>query len=358
MTVQSSSSRFATTALVHGILVLYDVRRINLCDCHQPNSSSNLEHFKMSASASPPVSTSTPLKDTAESLTVPTSSHKRESSLGIAWVGKNETIAGQDSIAPLKINDSLLEEYASKESTTLEELIGTRVSFTCPSQNSLGPTRAMAILTSGGDSPGMNSALRAVVRVGIYYNMKPYAVYEGYQGLVEGGDKLKEITWNDVSGIHCKGGTIIGTARCKEFRTNEGRMKACENMVIRGINNLVVIGGDGSLTGANIFKEEWKGHVERLLKDSVITTEQAAACGYLNIVGLVGSIDNDMCGTDMTIGADTCLHRILEALDCLTSTAASHQRSFVLEVMGRHCGYLAQMTAIAGGEIVVGVCVQ
>lgn len=305
-----------------------------------------------SSTPDPPKSTSTPAPlKTAESLTTKASqspAHVRVTS-GIAWLGSNETVPGHQSIAPLKINESLLEEYATNEAT-LEELVGTRVSFTCPSHGGLAPGRAMAVLTSGGDSPGMNSALRAVVRVGIYYCMKPYAVYEGYQGLVEGGEKLKEISWNDVSGIHCKGGTIIGTARCKEFRTNEGRMKACQNMVTRGINNLVVIGGDGSLTGANLFKQEWKGHIEQLLKDGGITAEQAAACGYLNIVGLVGSIDNDMCGTDMTIGADTCLHRIMEALDCLTSTAASHQRSFVLEVMGRHCGYLAQMTAIAGGR--------
>ncbi len=314
------------------------------------NAEHEIEKTRLKMSLSVP-KTSTPLK-TADTLSEPSKAvhgHERQPS-GIAWVGSNETVPGQQTIAPLEINESLLEEYASNE-TSLDKLVGTRVSFSCPSQSSLAAGRAMAVLTSGGDSPGMNSALRAVVRVGIYYSMKPYAVYEGYQGLVEGGDKLKEITWNDVSGIHCKGGTIIGTARCKEFRTSEGRMKACENMVTRGINNLVVIGGDGSLTGANLFKEEWKGHVERLLKDGAITPKQAAACGYLNIVGLVGSIDNDMCGTDMTIGADTCLHRILEALDCLTSTAASHQRSFVLEVMGRHCGYLAQMTAIAGGEI-------
>lgn len=279
---------------------------------------------------------------------------ERRMSVGIAWVESSEPMPGQEPVVPL--DTSAFDRVSSNDSMPTGELMGTRFSFAqCAMQDepSLAQAykgRAMAVLTSGGDSPGMNPALRAIVRVAIFNNMKPFAVYEGYQGLVEGGDKLKEITWNEVSGIHCRGGTIIGSARCKEFRTVEGRLKACENLVKKGINNLAVIGGDGSLTGANIFKEEWNGHVKQLLKSKIISQEEATKYGHLNIVGLVGSIDNDMCGTDMTIGADTCLHRIMEALDCLTSTAASHQRSFVLEVMGRHCGYLAQMAAIAGGE--------
>lgn len=195
----------------------------------------------------------------------------------------------------------------------------------------------------------MNAALRAIVRVTIANDMKAYAIYEGYQGLVEGGDKIREITWGMVSGIIHKGGTVVGTARCNEFRQREGRLKAAENLIKKGINNLAIIGGDGSLTGANIFKEEWAGLVKELKEKKRITEIEADKCSYLNIVGLVGSIDNDMCGTDMTIGTDSALHRIIEAVDCLTSTAASHQRSFVLEVMGRHCGYLALMAGIAGG---------
>ena len=209
--------------------------------------------------------------------------------------------------------------------------------------------KGIAVFTSGGDSQGMNAALRAIVRVGIFNHYKVFAVYEGYQGLVEGADKMKEMSWLSVSNIIQFGGTIIGTARCQEFRERPGRLKAAKNLIKNEINSLAVIGGDGSLTGANLFKQEWKGLVKELLEKGEVTQEEAAECSYLNIVGLVGSIDNDMCGTDMTIGTDTCLHRILEAADCLTSTAASHQRSFVLEVMGRHCGYLAQMAGIAGG---------
>lgn len=291
----------------------------------------------------------------ASLLTTPIKRSERKISDGIAWGDSSEPVPGQELVGPP--DASAMDRTSTiNESNQPGELRGTRFSFVQSiAARDLAriqgkSERAMAVLTSGGDSPGMNPALRAVVRVAIFNKMKPYAVYEGYQGLVEGGDKLKEISWNDVSGIHSLGGTIIGSARCKDFRTVEGRAKACENLIKKGINNLVVIGGDGSLTGANLFKEEWKDHVQKLLEKKAISEEEAVKFNHLNIVGLVGSIDNDMCGTDMTIGADTCLHRILEALDCLTSTASSHQRSFVLEVMGRHCGYLAQMTAIAGGE--------
>ena len=218
-----------------------------------------------------------------------------------------------------------------------------------PMLKKVDKSKAIAVFTSGGDSQGMNAALRAIVRVGIFNNFKVFAVYEGYQGLVEGADKIREMSWQSVSNIIQLGGTVIGTARCKEFRERSGRLRAARNLVKNGINSLAVIGGDGSLTGANIFKQEWAGLVKELLEKGEVLQEEAAGCSYLNIVGLVGSIDNDMCGTDMTIGTDTCLHRILEAVDCLNSTAASHQRSFVLEVMGRHCGYLAQMAGIAGG---------
>ena len=209
--------------------------------------------------------------------------------------------------------------------------------------------KAIGVFTSGGDAQGMNSALRAITRMALFNHIKVHAIYEGYQGLVEGGDKIKELDWSSVSGILHRGGTIIGTARCKEFRERAGRLAAAENLIQRRINSLAIIGGDGSLTGANIFKSEWTSLLQELVETSRVTQEQAASCGYLNIVGLVGSIDNDMCGTDMTIGTDSALHRIIEAVDCLTSTAASHQRSFVLEVMGRHCGYLALMAGIAGG---------
>lgn len=230
-------------------------------------------------------------------------------------------------------------------------LVGTKVVFPKSLQNqSMTPKqKAIGVFTSGGDAQGMNSALRAITRMAIFNDMKAFAIYEGYQGLVEGGDKIKELSWSSVSGIIHRGGTIIGTARCKEFRERAGRLAAAENLVKKEINNLAIIGGDGSLTGANLFKSEWTGLLQELVESKRVTQESASACSYLNIVGLVGSIDNDMCGTDMTIGTDSALHRIIEAVDCLNSTASSHQRSFILEVMGRHCGYLAQMAGIAGG---------
>uniref|UniRef100_A0ACB8FVY2 Uncharacterized protein n=1 Tax=Sphaerodactylus townsendi TaxID=933632 RepID=A0ACB8FVY2_9SAUR len=146
-----------------------------------------------------------------------------------------------------------------------------------------------------------------------------------------------------------KGGTVIGSARCKAFRTREGRLKAACNLVKRGITNLCVIGGDGSLTGANLFREEWSGLLDELARKGEIDDEAVKKYSYLNIVGMVGSIDNDFCGTDMTIGTDSALHRIIEVVDAIMTTAQSHQRTFVLEVMGRHCGYLALVSALACG---------
>lgn len=146
-----------------------------------------------------------------------------------------------------------------------------------------------------------------------------------------------------------RGGTVIGTARCKSFRTREGRLQAAKNLLECGIDRLVVVGGDGSLTGADLLRQEWKDLVVELAAQGAISPETAAQHPYLSIAGLVGSIDNDFYGTDMTIGADTALHRITTALDQISSTAASHQRTFVVEVMGRNCGYLALMGALAGG---------
>ena len=206
--------------------------------------------------------------------------------------------------------------------------------------------KSMAVLTSGGDSQGMNSAVRAVVRMGRYLGCKVFFVKEGYQGMVDGGDHIVEAHWKSVSGIIHKGGTFIGSARCQDFRDRAGRLKAAKNLIDRGITNLVVIGGDGSLTGANCFRNEWSGLVEELVSTNQITPEQATLNSHLNIVGMVGSIDNDFCGTDMTIGTDSALHRIIDAVDCIIPTAHSHQRTFIMEVMGRHCGYLAMVAAI------------
>ncbi|XP_030917555.1 ATP-dependent 6-phosphofructokinase, platelet type isoform X2 [Geospiza fortis] len=195
----------------------------------------------------------------------------------------------------------------------------------------------------------MNAAVRAVVRMGIYVNAKVYFIYEGYQGMVDGGDNIVEVSWESVSSILQVGGTVIGSARCKSFRTREGRLQAACNLVQRGITNLCVIGGDGSLTGANLFREEWSGLLEELAQKGKIDAEAVKKYAYLNIVGMVGSIDNDFCGTDMTIGTDSALHRIIEVVDAIMTTAQSHQRTFVLEVMGRHCGYLALVSALACG---------
>ena len=207
----------------------------------------------------------------------------------------------------------------------------------------------LGILTSGGDSQGMNAAVRAVVRAGLNAGLDVFAIYEGYEGMVEGGTNIRKMTWDDVGGILHQGGTVIGSARSDEFRTREGRRKAALNLISNGIDALVIIGGDGSLTGANIFRQEWNELISELVKAGDISKEKAETHPHLAIAGLVGSIDNDMFGTDMTIGADTALHRIVEAVDAITSTAASHQRSFVVEVMGRHFGYLALMAGLATG---------
>ncbi|NXD19737.1 PFKAP protein, partial [Spelaeornis formosus] len=216
-------------------------------------------------------------------------------------------------------------------------------------ENLSGAGKAIGVLTSGGDAQGMNAAVRAVVRMGIYVNAKVYFIYEGYQGMVDGGDNIVEVSWESVSSILQVGGTVIGSARCKSFRTREGRLQAAFNLVQRGITNLCVIGGDGSLTGANLFREEWSGLLEELAQKGKIDAEAVKKYAYLNIVGMVGSIDNDFCGTDMTIGTDSALHRIIEVVDAIMTTAQSHQRTFVLEVMGRHCGYLALVSALACG---------
>src|SRR5512136_3313584 len=157
------------------------------------------------------------------------------------------------------------------------------------------------------------------------------------------------MSWDSVGGIIQRGGTVIGTARSEAFRTPEGRQAAACNLLQNGIDGLVVIGGDGSLTGANVFRQEWPAILAGLVKSGDVASAVAAAHPNLLIVGLVGSIDNDFSGPDMTIGADSALHRITEAVDAITSTAASHQRTFIVKVMGRNCGYLALYGALATG---------
>jgi 6-phosphofructokinase 1 len=195
----------------------------------------------------------------------------------------------------------------------------------------------------------MNAAVRAVVRTALDRGAEVYAIYEGYQGLVEGGTRIHKMNWDSVGGILQQGGTIIGTARSEEFRTHEGRRTAALNLVQLGIDGLIVIGGDGSLTGADVFRREWPSLLSELAQSNTISAETAAKHPNLVIVGIVGSIDNDFSGTEMTIGADSALHRITDAVDAITSTAASHQRTFIVKVMGRNCGYLALYGALATG---------
>ena len=210
-------------------------------------------------------------------------------------------------------------------------------------------TKRIAVLTSGGDAQGMNAAVRSVVRTALYNGAEVYAVYEGYQGLVEGGERIRKMDWDSVGGILHRGGTIIGTARSEEFRTREGRRQAALNLIRYGIDGLIVIGGDGSLTGADIFRQEWPSLLSELVQSGDINSADAATHPNLLIVGMVGSIDNDFHGTEMTIGTDSALHRITDAVDAITSTAASHQRTFIVKVMGRNCGYLALFGALATG---------
>jgi 6-phosphofructokinase 1 len=184
--------------------------------------------------------------------------------------------------------------------------------------------KKVAVLTSGGDAPGMNTAIRAVVRCGISKGWEMYGVKNGYAGLIYG--TIFQMGTRDVGGIIQKGGTILGSARCEEFRTEEGRHRAIRNLRQLGVDVLIVIGGNGSQTG----------------------TYELSKMNF-SVVGIASTIDNDLYGSDVTIGVDTALNIALEALDRLKVTASSHQRAFLLEVMGRDCGYLALMSGIAGG---------
>ena len=185
--------------------------------------------------------------------------------------------------------------------------------------------KTIGVLTSGGDAPGMNAALRAVTRSAIYHGFNVKGIYRGYRGLVE--NEIVTFEAKDVSGIIHRGGTILRTARCKEFMTEEGRQTAYENMRKNGIDALVVIGGDGTLTGARQFAGEFD----------------------IPIVGIPATIDNDLYGTDHTIGYDTALNTIMWCVDRIRDTANSHERLFFIEVMGRNAGFLALNGAIASG---------
>ena len=212
-----------------------------------------------------------------------------------------------------------------------------------------GKKRRIGVMTSGGDAPGMNGVVRAVVRMSISKGCEAYGIYEGYEGLVQGGDLIRQMYWEDVRGYLSEGGTLIGTARCKAFTQRPGRLRAAKNLIMNGIDALIICGGDGSLTGADIFRAEWQGLLKELVDTKDLAAEQVEPFKHLNIVGLVGSIDNDMSSTDATIGCYSSLGRICEAVDYIDATAFSHQRAFVIEVMGRHCGWLALMAGVSTG---------
>jgi 6-phosphofructokinase 1 len=212
----------------------------------------------------------------------------------------------------------------------------------------------IGVLTSGGDSPGMNAALRSVVRSALAKGEAVLGIRAGYRGLIEGGSSIFPMEWGSVAGILHRGGTILGSARCHEFRSRPGRLKAAANMVRCGMDKLVVIGGDGSLSGAQLLYEEWSTLLQDLVAAGEIEQQLADTHSHLSVVGLPGSIDNDLPGIDVSIGSDTALHRIVEAVDRIYSTADSHQRIFIVEVMGRRCGYLALMASLAtGAEVAI-----
>ena len=209
--------------------------------------------------------------------------------------------------------------------------------------------KKIAVMTSGGDSPGMNAVVRAVVRMAIHKDCDAFCVYEGYEGLVRGGDYMRQMKWSDVRGWLSEGGTLIGTARCLAFYERPGRLQAAKNMVLNGIDALIICGGDGSLTGADKFRSEWPSLLDELVSTGELVADQVTPYKHLNIVGLVGSIDNDLAGTDATIGCYSALARICEMVDYIEATASSHSRAFVIEVMGRHCGWLALLAGVATG---------
>lgn len=208
--------------------------------------------------------------------------------------------------------------------------------------------RRIGVLTSGGDAPGMNAAVRAVLRVGLERGLEVCGIAEGYEGLIGGGAMIAPMAWRDGGGILQAGGTVLGTARSQAFRTTEGRRQAVRNILRLGLDALVVIGGDGSLSGAQTLYDEWPMHVATLADSGVAEAREWGERRF-QVVGLPGSIDNDLYGTDMAIGADTALNTVVRNIDQLGSTANAHQRTFVVEVMGRNCGYLALMSALATG---------
>lgn len=189
----------------------------------------------------------------------------------------------------------------------------------------MGAIKKIGVLTSGGDAPGMNAAIRAVVRTAIFHKLECFAIFRGYQGLIDG--ELKQMTPRTVNNIVNKGGTFLKSARCLEFRTSEGRQKAFNNVKKFNLDAVVVIGGDGSFTGAMIFQKEFN----------------------FPVIGIPGTIDNDISGTQFTLGYDTALNTVIDAIDKIRDTASSHNRLFFVEVMGRDAGHIALNAGVGAG---------
>ena len=185
--------------------------------------------------------------------------------------------------------------------------------------------KKIGVMTSGGDSPGMNAAIRAVVRCGLYSGLEVYGIESGYAGMIDG--RISLLAHSDVSNILSRGGTILRSARSLEFKTDAGQAKAVKNLKEHGIEALIVIGGDGSLTGAKLLQDKYG----------------------IKCIGIPGSIDNDLYGTDLSLGVDTALNVITSSIDMINNTASSHGRTFIIEVMGRNCGYLAVVAGIVTG---------
>lgn len=185
--------------------------------------------------------------------------------------------------------------------------------------------KKVALITSGGDAPGMNACIRAITKTCLNYGITPVGYYDGYQGMID--NRFKELSFRDVNNIVQLGGTVLGTARCEAFKTEEGRAKAIDNLRSQGVEGLICIGGDGTFTGAQILSKEMD----------------------IPVIGIPGTIDNDIFGTDHTIGYDTALNTVVEAVDRIRDTAGSHHRIFFVEVMGRDAGFIALDSAIASG---------
>ncbi|EPR80071.1 Phosfructokinase [Spraguea lophii 42_110] len=229
---------------------------------------------------------------------------------------------------------------ADDDKVTILDDVGNKLLVSFNPKKSL---KRIAVLTSGGDAPGMNSAIRAIIRTGIKWGSKVYGVFCGYEGLIE--DMIEELEWDRLNKHACDGGTFLQSARSKRFMAREGRKQAVFNLVKRNIGGLIVIGGDGSLTGALILKNEFKGFVNELIAEGKL--EKDSVDEDLSIITIPASIDNDIPLADTTIGSDSALHRVIESVDTLTTTMESHRRAIVIEVMGRHCGWIALMSAVA-----------